>query len=86
MMWDAQWIGKPSAILRAMAAHRDLLSICAKVDFDHVAPALTTLVALNDEQHFLEVAWRVHTYEASVASNSYSYCQVTIKSLGTVVE
>ena len=85
--WSKRWIGKPSAIVRAMEAYSLTLSICSKADFDRALPAMKTLIMLNDEQHCLEVGWSGHTYEAPKAcSDAYALCEVTIEQLAPFVE
>ena len=69
-----------------MEAYSSTVSITTKAEFDRVAPAIKTLVSMNDEQHFLDVQGNGHTYDAHLVGDSYSICQVTIKSLGAVVE
>ena len=86
MSWSNRWIGKPSAIVRAMEAYSLTLSGNSKNEFDQAAPAIKALISMNDDKKCIDVDGNGHAYHAPVASESYSTCQVTIKSLGTLVE
>lgn len=90
MSWSNSWIGKPAAIIGAMDRYSAMLTGNSKEEFDHAAPALKTLLQMNDDTSVVHLTASGHAYTSQGADDPnprlYSQCVVALNRLGALSE
>ena len=91
MSWSNRWVGKPSAVVRAMDAYSASMTDAGnKAEFDSVRESLQALVLANSDDGAVDLDASGHAY-TSVSTQfplpkRVSTCNVSLRKLGTLVE
>jgi hypothetical protein len=88
MSWSNSWMGKPSAIKAAIGRYAATLTGMSKDEFEAARPALETLLGQNsniEKEPIVSLEANGHAYEKD-GVRQYSACNVTLKTIGTLVE
>lgn len=88
MSWSNTWLGKPSAIKRAIAKYRESLTGTSQEEFDQARPALETLLDMNmnkDGEPVVQLDANGHAYTKD-GERQYSAASVRLQTVGILVE
>ncbi len=80
MSWSNRWLGKPSAILKAIDRFGDTLTGNNLAEFESAKGPLKGLVGITTDDRVVSVDASGHAYDG------HACCQVAIKDLGILTE